>query len=445
MKSVAALLLVAVSLFAAFAPGFAAEQRFPPPEFSQGHVMPETATPGPDLRTSGWLDITVLAAALLLASWITLRLRSRAAIVVLGVLCLAWFGFWRRGCVCAIGSVQNVALGLADPGYAVPLATVAFFVLPLLTALVAGRSFCSGVCPHGALQELVLVKPVRVPAWLDEPLRFLPWIYLGLAVLLAATGGLFLICQYDPFVGFFRMSGSRGMLVAGASLLVLSLFVGRPYCRYLCPYGALLGLASRVSKWRPTVAPDRCTQCRLCRDSCPYDALNVPTPGSSGGAIHSRESSRRRILVLIALIPLAIVFFGWAGGRVGLLMLDRHPEAVQAGMVRAHVEGKTPPGAAVPDEVTAFLQTGGSPAELFARAGLLESRHLRLGQAIGGVLGLLLALKFAGILFPARSSDYRTDASRCVSCTRCFSACPYELVRRGVPVALPDREGGRDE
>lgn len=445
MRSVrfALFLLAAIWLSGIWTPLSGAE-RFPPPDFTQGHVLPQTATPGPEPRSTGWLDIAVLASALVLASWFTLKLRSRAAVVVLGLLCLAWFGFWRRGCVCAIGSIQNVALGLSDPAYAVPLATVAFFVLPLVTAFIAGRSFCAAVCPHGALQDLVLVKPVKVPGWLDEALRFLPWIYLGLAVLLAATGGLFIICKYDPFVGFFRMSGNRGMLLAGTALLLLALFVGRPYCRYLCPYGALLGLASRVSKWRPTVAPDVCTQCRLCETSCPYGALNHPSKEIG----LSRESRRRRAWLSVALIPLAALFFGWIGGKTGLMALNLHPEGEQAALVRlasepspANQPGQTAQAApAIPDEVTAFRHGGGTTADLYAKASQLESRHLVLGRWIGAILGLLLALKLAGTLLPERSPDYRTDSSRCVSCTRCFSSCPYELVRRGIPVELPTKE-----
>jgi len=428
----AAFLFLFISL-----PAFGAE-RFPPPDFTAGHVLPETTVPGHQARAAGWLDVTVLVAALALASWITLKVRSRVALVVLGLACLAYFGFWRRGCVCAIGSIQNVALGVADPAYPVPLAVVAFFILPLVFALIWGRGFCGGVCPHGALQDLVLVKPVKVPGWLDEVLRFLPWIYLGLAVLLAATGGLFIICKFDPFVGFFRMAGNRAMLILGGGMLVLSLFVGRPYCRYLCPYGALLGFVSRVSKWRPTVAPDACTQCRLCENSCPYGALDHPS-GQAGAGSQGAGGRRRRAFVVAALIPVAVLFFGWLGGKAGFMALPLHPDGNRAALVRLEENGGLT--APLPDAVTAFRHSGADKAALYASVQALESRHLLLGRWIGGVLGLLLALKIGSILFPERSADYRTDRGRCVSCARCYSACPYELVRRGIPVTLPEEIG----
>ena len=71
-----------------------------------------------------------------------------------------------------------------------------------------------------------------------------------------------------------------------------------------------------------------------------------------------------------------------------------------------------------------------------------QSRALLLGRIIGAVFGIVIAVRIARAYFPEPSPDYRTDPARCVSCTRCFAACPYELVRRGIPIELP-QEGGR--
>ena len=106
----------------------------------------------------------MLLVALGLACYFVLKLRSRRAVLGLSLFSLAYFGFYRQGCICAIGSVQNVTLGLFERGYAVPLTALAFFVAPLVVAFFAGRAFCAAVCPHGALQDLVLLKPVKVPA-----------------------------------------------------------------------------------------------------------------------------------------------------------------------------------------------------------------------------------------------------------------------------------------
>ena len=65
-------------------------------------------------------------------------------------------------------------------------------------------------------------------------------------------------------------------------MLLIGVFVGRPYCRFLCPYGVLLNLASRLSRWRVTITPSACVQCRLCEKSCPLGAIEVPSERRDG-------------------------------------------------------------------------------------------------------------------------------------------------------------------
>jgi len=134
-----------------------AEHRFPPPEFEGGHQLPVTTTPPARQVLLEYLDVAVLGACLVVASVLVYKKRSRKGLIALSIFSVLYFGFWKKGCVCSIGSVQNVALALFDPGYAVPAGVLAFFVLPLAFALFAGRTFCAGVCPHGALQDLVLL------------------------------------------------------------------------------------------------------------------------------------------------------------------------------------------------------------------------------------------------------------------------------------------------
>ena len=94
-----------------------------------------------------------------------------------------------------------------------------------------------------------------------------------------------------------------------------------------------------------------------------------------------------------------------------------------------------------PDELTAFRQHGADQPAVIARAAALESRCLWLGRWIGALFGVGLALKLARVFFPPASDDYETDGTRCVSCARCFSTCPYELIRRGIPVQVPPKGG----
>lgn len=245
-------------------------------DIGEGYVVPPVQRPLPRSFWLEALDVTLLVIALGLSSWIVLTRRNRYWLVALTIGCLGYFGFYRDGCVCPIGAIQNVTVAFIDPRYAVSYAVIAFFTFPLILALFFGRVFCGGVCPLGAIQELVVLKPIQVPRRLDRVLGSIKWAYLTVAILFAALpeiGREFLICRWDPFVGFFRGDGPAHMLMIGGGFLLVGMFVGRPFCRWLCPYGVLLSIVSRLSWTGVTITPDKELDCGLCIEACPYGAI----------------------------------------------------------------------------------------------------------------------------------------------------------------------------
>ncbi len=242
----------------------------------EGYVTPDVQRPLPRAVIWQIADVVLLGIALAVTAWLSLWKRRRGWLVAVTVACVAYFGFYREGCICPIGSIQNVAVSIVDPLYAVPYFVIAIFVLPLFAALLFGRVFCSGVCALGAIQELMVLKPVTVPPRLDRALGWLKWVYLAVALFYAVLPAVdrdFVICRYDPFVGLFRFTGQAWLLIVGGLFLLGGIFIGRPYCRWLCPYGALLSAFSRYA-WRSfSITPNRELDCGLCTDACPYGAI----------------------------------------------------------------------------------------------------------------------------------------------------------------------------
>ncbi len=392
-------------------------QRFPPPQFSSGRELPVTIQPAPRAGVYEYLNVVILVVALSLASYLALKKRSRRGLFILGLFSLAYFGFWRKGCVCSIGAIQNVTLALSDPGYTVPITIVIFFALPLVFTLFFGRTFCASVCPLGMVQDVFLLRPVKVPSWLEHALRMFAYVYLGLAVLFAATGSTFIICKYDPFIALFRRSGRMGMFALSACFLSIGMFIGRPYCRYLCPYGVLLGWMSRASKWHMTITPDECIQCRLCEDACPFGSIQKPTQDQT----RSRIEGKKILAVLMALLPVFIASGILIGVRSGAPLSRMNPTVSLAQRIWQEDEGEVKDTTEASD---AFRKTGKPAAELYQEAQNVNRRFVIGGGILGAFLGMAIGMKL--ILLSVRRSreDYEIDHTTCVSCGRCMPYCP---------------------
>jgi len=155
----------------------------------------------------------------------------------------------------------------------------------LATAFLFRKAFCSWLCPVGTISEYLwrlghrlFRRNFRLPRWLDIPLRGLK--YLLLAFFVWAVAGMnaaeiagFMRSPYGlvadvKMLNFFRFLGETGLIVIGV-LAVASVLVQNFWCRYLCPYGALLGLAALPGPLRIRRNPQACIDCAKCAQACP--------------------------------------------------------------------------------------------------------------------------------------------------------------------------------
>jgi NosR/NirI family transcriptional regulator, nitrous oxide reductase regulator len=401
-----------------------AQDRFPRPEFESGYVYATNQMPLQ--RNSGWeyLDAVVLIGALSLTSWLALKKRSRQGLIWMSVFSLAYFGFYRQGCICSVGSVQNVALALFNNNYTIPLSALLFFIIPLLFALAYGRVFCAGVCPLGAIQELTGIKPVTLNKTTEVILASVPFIYLALAVLFASTNSQFLICRYDPFVGIFRLDAPYTMIIFGILLLLAGIFLNRPYCRYLCPYGVLLNLFSRFAGRHLTITPAECTNCRLCENACPYNAIIPSDPGPSGQA---PGKERKHFIVYFLLIPL----FAVTGAFV---LYDLAPSLAVVNtnvrLAREIRQEKTTGIESLSKAAVAYRESGKTETVLFNDEATIIRSFRKGAPWAGAFLGIALGISMVSFTVRRRKDEYKPDQGKCFSCGRCFKYCPIKVNTR---------------
>lgn len=166
-----------------------------------------------------------------------------------------------------------------------PAGLVLFLVI-LLTALLLKRGFCSWVCPVGLFnefmngaQQVLFRQPLVVRRWFDYLLRSIKYLLLGFfcwVILVKMPGSALKAFIYSPYneiadlkMLVFFLDPSTTTIVVLSVLTLLALLIRNAWCRYLCPYGALLGMTSWLSPWKIRRNADSCIDCKECTKACP--------------------------------------------------------------------------------------------------------------------------------------------------------------------------------
>jgi len=380
-----------------------------------GEVVSGTA---PKATLMNWVDLGVLFIALSLASFLVLKARSRAGLFLLTLASLAYFGFWRMGSTTSVGSLQNIFASISTSGYGIPLIAIVLFILPLLFTFFFGRIFCSSICPLGAIQEVVAIKPIKVPKLIEKTLSLFPYFYLGFTILFVVMGAGFLLSKYDPFVSFFQGTTTPTLLMIGGGILLVGIFVARPYCRFICPYGVLLGWVSKFSRTHVTITTTECIQCTLCIDTCPYNAINEPI---SEIAPENRRTGIHRMGILFILLPLFIIIGSISGVLLKEPIAQLHPTVQLAERVAKEEIGFYVSSSA---ESKAFYATKKTKKELYVEITQLKKRYAVAGGLFGAFVGLIIGLKLISASILRHNKNYEPNKLSCFSCARCFKACP---------------------
>ena len=155
----------------------------------------------------------------------------------------------------------------------------------VLASFVVKKGFCGWFCPIGTLSESLWMvgqrmfkRNLALPRWIDVPLRSLKYLFLGfflysIAKMTTNDLGAFIYSPYNKMADVkmyaFFADISRAALYTLGGLIVLSVLVKNFWCRFLCPYGALLGIIGWFSPMRITRTKSHCIDCILCTEACP--------------------------------------------------------------------------------------------------------------------------------------------------------------------------------
>lgn len=184
--------------------------------------------------------------------------------------------------VCPFGGVVSIYQYLTAGSFTQKIHDSSFIlmILVFVTAILFGPVFCGWICPFGSVQEWfgkigrkLFKKRYNnfIPGKIDRILRYLRYVVLLWVLIMTAVSTKLIFSDFDPYYALFNFWTGEVAITGFAALgavLVLSIFVERPFCKYACPYGAVLGLSNLFRIFKIRRNNETCISCSKCDKAC---------------------------------------------------------------------------------------------------------------------------------------------------------------------------------
>ena len=195
--------------------------------------------------------------------------------------------------VCPMGGVVTIYEYFVSGRFVKKIHESAWILMWIVFAmtLALGPVFCGWVCPFGSFQEWIgkIGKKIFkkkynrfIPQGIDNWLKYLRYLVLIWVLYMTAISGKIMFSDYDPYFVLFNFWSGEIALVGVVILFIViaaTLFVERPFCKYACPYGAVLGIFNLFRIFGIKRNSESCIDCGACDRACPMN-IEVANSGT---------------------------------------------------------------------------------------------------------------------------------------------------------------------
>lgn len=187
--------------------------------------------------------------------------------------------------ICPLGGVVTIYQYFSDGTFIKKIHESSFIlmIIGFILAMGFGPLFCGWICPFGTFQEWIgkIGKKLFnkkynnfIPYKYDKYLRFIRYILLATVLYTTAISAKIVFSDVDPYFALFNFWTSEVSIASIVILLIIiisSMFIERPWCKYACPYGAVLGITNLFRIFKIRKNKNTCISCKTCDNVCPMN------------------------------------------------------------------------------------------------------------------------------------------------------------------------------